>query len=436
MALTPDPRHDWSTCEALPECSTPGPSVLMSRRQMLVATAIGAAAWAGSRSALAQIAIDPKRRERDVLVVVFLRGGADGLNIVVPYGEDAYYRARPSLAIPRPGRGGVLDLDGFFGFNPALEPLLPFYREGRLALLHAVGSADQTRSHFEAMSAMERGLAGDERGVASGWLARYLLATESAQDSPLRAVALGTIMPDSLRGSPRTVAIESLDDFRLVVPEGLASQHEAMSDLAELYATAKDDMAHAGRETLSVLRRLGLLGAQPPKNDEYPSSDLGQGLRQVATLIRADLGLEVATLDRGGWDSHVAQGSTAGWLTSLLDDVGRSLAAFASDLGSEMNRVTVVVMTEFGRRLRENTGLGTDHGRASCMMILGGGVDGGTVIADWPGLESDRLEPPGDLRVTTDYRQVLADALRRRMGLEDAVGVFPGLSAGSNSIFS
>ena len=376
--------------------------------------AMGAVAWASSRSALAQIALGSPKSERDILVVVFLRGGADGLNIVVPYAEDAYYRSRPSLAIAAPGKaGGALDLNGFFGLNPALAPLLPHYREGRLAVLHAVGSNDQTRSHFEAMNAMERGLPAAGSGAASGWLARHLLATQGVTTSPLRAVSFGPIMPDSLRGGTEAIAIESLADFRLIVPDAEKErQAQVVEALRELYRDGKDEMAHAGRETLNVLDTLNKLNPAtyvPSNGATYPKSDLGEGLRQVALLIRSGLGLEVAALDKGGWDSHVAQGSTSGWLTSLLEDVGQSIAAFANDLGGEMKRVTLVVMTEFGRRVQENSGLGTDHGRASFMMVLGGGVHGGKVHGAWPGLAPDQLEGPGDLRVTTDYRNVLAE---------------------------
>jgi uncharacterized protein (DUF1501 family) len=239
-------------------------------------------------------------------------------------------------------------------------------------------------------------------------------------------------MPDSLRGGTDAIAIELLADFRLVVPEAAAARSEALHQaLADLYRDGKDEMAHAGRETLRVLDALNRLDPalyQASNNARYPKSDLGEGLRQVALLIRANLGLEVAALDKGGWDTHVAQGSTGGWLASLLDDLGQSLAAFAQDLGSEMSRVTLVVMTEFGRRLQENSGFGTDHGRASFMMVMGGHVAGGKVHGRWPGLAADQLEEPGDLRVTTDYRNVLAEILSKRTANSDLGAVFPGLS--------
>lgn len=436
-------NRSWWSCDGKgyrtePLAQRPDPakigSDLPSRRSLLVGAALGAIAWASNRSALSQVAIDPSSSDRGVLVVVFLRGGADGLNIVVPHAEDAYYRSRPSLGIDR---RSLIDLDGFFGMNPALGPLGKHFEEGRLAILHAVGSGDQTRSHFEAMNAMERGLPDVRQGSASGWLARHLSATEPASPSPLRAVAFGSIMPDSLRGGTTAIAIESLQDFRLMIPQDAAAE-TIQAHLRELYRTGSDEMAVAGRETLDVLDTLNRLAPseyRPSGGARYPDSDLGQGLRQVALLIRARIGLEVAALDKGGWDTHVAQGATAGWLTYLLEDLGQSLDAFATDLGPAMKDVTLVVMTEFGRRVAENGGLGTDHGRASMMMVLGGGIRGGKVLGEWPGLEPEALEGPGDLRVTTDYRSVLAEVLQRS-GKVDLRSTFPGLEPRPVGLFA
>lgn len=243
----------------------------------------------------------------------------------------------------------------------------------------------------------------------------------------MRAIALGSIMPDSLRGGTGAVAIQSLDEFQLEVNG--RSPEAVERTLAELYRVGDDPMTAAGRDTLKVLDAMRRLNPSSYRSDgaPYPNSDLGSGLRQVAMLIKADLGLEVAALDKGGWDTHVTQGTTTGWLASLLDDVAKSLHAFASDLGSTMKRVTVVVQTEFGRRAYENSALGTDHGRASCLFVLGGGTRGGKVYGDWPGLADDRLED-GDLRVTTDYRQVLAEVLDRRLRNPALDRVFPGFA--------
>jgi uncharacterized protein (DUF1501 family) len=405
-------------------------SGLVTRRNAIALGGIGMLGFlAIRRSALAQVSLSKDTGTRDLLVVVFLRGGADGLSLVPPYGEDAYHKGRPNLRLAGPRESGgakALDLDGFFGLHPSLAPLLPEYREGRMAVVHAAGSGDQTRSHFEAMSAMERGLPDAVAGPASGWLARYLTESQSPQDSPLRAVALGTIMPDSLRGGTAGSVIRSVSDFRIAGRSG-----DRFADLLKLaYSGGKDEAYQAGRDTLEILDALKKLDPKTARaGASYPDSDLGEGLRQVAMLDSAGVGLEVACLDKGGWDTHVAQGITTGWLPGLLDDLGSSLAAFVKDMGPRMSRTTVVVMTEFGRRAYENTGLGTDHGRASAMLLLGGGIRGGKVYTDWPGLSKDQLEPPGDLRVTTDYRSVLAEVLERRMAFGRPGEIFEGLGS-------
>jgi uncharacterized protein (DUF1501 family) len=405
---------------------------------LLTATSLGLAAWVGKNSALADLAISRQGADRphDVLVTIFLRGGADGLNAIVPYAEDAYYRNRPNLSIAPPkdkrtsAAARILDLNGFFGLHPALAPLLPIYRDGKLAIVHACGSQDGTRSHFQAMAAVERGLAAEGPGPSSGWIARHLASTERTEDSPLRAVAFGGTLPDSLRGAANTVALESIDDFQLQTPiEKRNHYHEA---LRSLYSQGVDEVSHAGQETLAVLDILHKIDPtqyKPSHGAVYPDTDLGRGLRQTACLIRANLGLEVAALDRGGWDTHYAQGSTIGILSLSLDDLGRSLSAMSTDLGAEMSGVTVVVMTEFGRRVAENTGLGTDHGRASFMLLMGGGTHGGQVHAKWPGLEPHQLDETGDLRVTTDYRDVLGEVLTQRMRNERLSSVFVNYSA-------
>lgn len=399
-----------------------------SRRAVLRGAAIGGVSWmAGVPSALANLGFREDAADRDSLIVIFLRGGADGLNVVPPYEEDDYHRRRPSLRLRAPKEGtGTLDLDGFFGLHPSLAGIYPLYKEGEMAVVQAVGSADQTRSHFEAMSAMERGLArlGPGAGTSNGWLARYLNHTASEKDSPLRAVAIGDLMPDSLRGGLSAMALPDLGVFQLRGEKGFHEQ------LRAAYESGNDVIADAGRETLRVLdtlNRLDYKSYKPNSTAAYPTTDLGNAMRQVAFLLKADVGLEVAFLDKGGWDTHVAQGSTTGWLASLLEDVGDSIAAFTSDVGERMKRTTVVVMTEFGRRVYENSGLGTDHGRASFMFVLGGGTRGGKVYGNWPTLVDEALEGTGDLRVTTDYRDVLGEVLRKRMGLAGTSPVFPGL---------
>lgn len=421
----------------------------ITRRQLIAGAALTASVGAyGSPSALEQIAVGPGAHAvGDALVVLFLRGGADGLNIVAPYGDPDYSRLRPSLALARPGdrsapaAARALDLDGFFGLHPALQPLWPLYKEGHLTPIHAVGSGDQTRSHFEAMATMERGLESGT-GEASGWLARYLNATADPHDSPLRAVSLTETMPDSLRGSPTALALTSLSDYRLhgSIPTGTgnvrfhgADRTSAMAQtIGALYGapgSGGDALRTVGRETLAALDAVARLDPKhyrPAPAAHYPAGPVGDGFRQTACLIKGEIGLEVACLEMGGWDTHVAQGRDAGWQPLRLAELGSALGAFAADLGPHLAQVTTIVMTEFGRRAYENTGLGTDHGRASCMFVLGGGVRGGKVHAVWPGLSKGQLDGPGDLRVTTDYRDVLCEVLAHRRSVNALDVVFPG----------
>ncbi|MCB0824998.1 MAG: DUF1501 domain-containing protein [Armatimonadetes bacterium] len=404
-----------------------------SRREALSLGLLGAGLlWANPRTALAQAAIR-KGGTGHTLVVIFLRGGADGLNIVTPFAEDEYYKNRPSLAIANPKSGGLekdrlIGLDDFFGMNPALASLRQAWDAGELAWVQAVGSQDQTHSHFEAMNTMERGLKNQADQSSGGWLARYLNAT-SDQNHPLRAVSFSSILPDSLMGSPAALAVNNISDFKLT-----SESEQFAATLEAMYSNATDQMARAGEETLQVLKSLE--GVDPnsykPNNGAtYPVSQLGQGMKQVGMLIRRGLGLEVACLESLGWDSHVAQGTTEGWLTELLRDLGDSIGALHKDLGAEMKNVTVVVQTEFGRRVGENSGLGTDHGSASCMMVLGGGINGGKVYTEWPGLAPEQLADPGDLKVTTDYRSVLTEVMSSRIGFTDAQSLFPGFKPNS-----
>ena len=430
----------------------------MSRRQVISGAALAAAAGAAQGfgspvSALSEVTLnsDPAARDKNALVVIFLRGGADGLNVIPPHGDDDYYRLRPSIAIRRPDDKTVapaaraLDLDGYFGLHPALAPLMALYHAGSLLPIHAVGSGDQTRSHFEAMATVERGLYRDA-GPASGWLARFLLADPASDESPLRAVAVSDTMPDSLRGASGATALENLSAYRLPVsaPTGVSGmRHHADGEgmeraLAKLYSTGTTSegatgamLSASGRETIAALdavRRLDPERYRPRAGVTYPQNDAGNALRQVACLMKGGVGLEVACLNMEGWDTHVAQGSDTGWQAGRLNHLALACAAFAADLGSNMRRVTLVTMTEFGRRAYENSGLGTDHGRASFMFLLGGGVKGGRVYSDWPGLAAHQLEAPGDLHVTTDYRDVLAEVLSARQNCSALGQVFPSFS--------
>lgn len=376
------------------------------------------------------------------LVVIFLRGGADGLNLVAPYAEDDYYQARPSVAVPNPKstvQDKLLDLDGFFGLHPRLANLYPLYREGQLGIVHAVGSGDQTRSHFEAMASMERGLFNANDYGASGWLGRFLNENPRGSGSPLRAVAMNSVMPDALRGATEAIAIPSLDDFKLDARTELGTYQDLFARLSSAYAEGDDPMAQAGRETLAVMKRLQEAeGATASKGTgaQYGSSDLAQGLRQVASLLRAGVGMQIAWLDMGGWDTHIAQGASTGLHANLAQDLGDSLSVFWNDLGSFQSSTTVVVMTEFGRRIEENSGLGTDHGRGSVMWVLGSNVRGGKVHVKWPGIGKEQREGPGDLPVTTDYRQILGEIVTRNLKGRALEKVFPNLNYRPIGIFT
>ena len=408
-----------------------------TRRGLFALGALSALSLAGGpRSALGNVTINPRRTSLggDVLVSIFLRGGVDGLSVIVPHGDDDYYRNRPVLALARPNdrktkaADRVIDIDGYFGFHPSLAPLRPLHDAGQMAIVHACGSDDQTLSHFEAMATMERGVARDT-GPASGWLARHLETAPWNNPSPLRAVALGSLLPQSLRGATQATALSTVADLRLQSPfTGSGDRFE--NTLRGLYT--QDTLAEAGQEALSVLKTLNTLPPEPksPAKLGYPKDDLGQGLHQVALLMKSDVGLEAACLDHGGYDTHVVQGTSQGILAGRLQSLAGSLAAFAADLGpTRWARTTVVVMSEFGRRVPENSGLGTDHGRAGMMLLLGGHVVGGRVHGVWPGLAPGQLDGPGDLKVTTDYRTVLAEVISHRLKNPNTEAIFPGLNA-------
>jgi uncharacterized protein (DUF1501 family) len=366
----------------------------------------------------------------DVLVCLFLRGAADALNIVVPYAEGEYYRQRPTIAVARPDDARVKselrarDLDGFFGLHPALAPLLPAWQQKELAFVHACGAPDESRSHFQAMELMERGVEAVS-GPASGWLGRHLASLDTQNNSPLRALSIGERVPRMLQGNVPATALRSIAEFHLK-GDGAAVQ-EMQRALARLYS---DDalLGEKGRETLDTLALIEKLNATeyaPRHGVQYPDSELGMGLKQVAALMKAEVGLEVACVDVGGWDTHVAQGGGEGAMAELLRDVGASLAAFYEDARDFSNRLSIVVMSEFGRRVQENGGLGTDHGHGSVMWLLGGGMRGGRVHGEWQGLQPDVLFEHIDLAVTTDYRDVLGEILVKRLGNANLHAVFP-----------
>ncbi len=365
------------------------------------------------------------RREKgasgNVLVCVFQRGGADGLNLVVPYAESAYYAARPAIAVPPPGsNGGAIDLDGFIGLHPRLAALEPLYRDGELAFVHAAGSPDDSRSHFDAQDFMEKGFLGKGQ-VFDGWLNRQLQASGPGGGSPFRAVGFGQSLQLSLQGSVPAVGLAQLDDFDLAAPvESRAAIEAAVLELFD--GTGTIDTVAAGVISSVNLLKEAEVDAIPVENGAvYPQTTFGARLSQLAQLIKADVGLEIAAVDIGGWDHHDQENNVLGDLSA---DFADSLAAFHTDLGARMDSVTLVAMTEFGRRLEENASAGTDHGHGSVMTALGGGVNGGQVYGDWPGLSQADLNR-GDLEVSTDFRTVLTEVLDKRLGNSMAEEIFP-----------
>ena len=359
----------------------------------------------------------------DTLIVIFLRGAADVLNMVVPHGEENYYQLRPTLGAPRPDDAKkkkeerVVDLDGFFGFHPSLSPLMDAWREKQLAIIHACGAPDESHSHFKSMELMERGV-NDERGPASGWIGRHLASLDTGNVSPLRAVGMGTRPQRSLSGSVPISALRSIADFHLGGNPLAVQQMRAALELVY----QNDEM---GQETLRIMDTLAKLDPTNYQSTTYPDSEFGLALKQTAMLIKADVGLEVSAIDLGGWDTHFTQGVTSGLMPNLMKDLADGLAAFHADMRDHMDRLTTVTMSEFGRRAYENGSLGTDHGHGSMMMVLGGNVRGGQVHGAWPGLGEGQLIEPGDLAVTTDYRDVLSEILAKRLNNPTTELVFP-----------
>jgi len=380
-----------------------------------------------TRAAFASPSAFGKKR----LVVLFQRGAADGLNMVVPHAEDAYYRMRPTIAIPRPKRGAasVIDLDGFFGLHPAMEPLKPLWDAKQLAIVHAAGSPDNTRSHFDAQDYMESGTPG-VKSTEDGWLNRTVAISKAQKESPFRAVAMGTALPRMLSGTAPAVAISNINEF------GVGGRTDAMGasgTFESMYAQSVDSVLHGtGKETFEAVKMLKAAAPAnyvPAAGARYPRGRFGESLKQVAQLLKADLGVEVAFVDIGGWDHHVNEGAVQGQLANLSREFAQGIAAFWTDIGDLGADTVVVTMSEFGRTVRENGTRGTDHGHANVMLVLGGPVKGGKVYGRWPGLDERHLYEGRDLELTTDFRTVLSECLARHMGTKELAKVFPGFTA-------
>jgi uncharacterized protein (DUF1501 family) len=367
-----------------------------------------------------------------VLICLFQRGAADALNMIVPHGDPAYYALRPNIAIPAPSSGSALaalDLDGFFGLHPSLRPLKALYDRGMVAPVHAVGSPSSTRSHFDAQDYMESGTP-DNKGTRDGWLNRYLATEgtcESCKPIPFRAVSMSSQTPRILDGKAPTIAMNNLDQFVVRTTGTQAERLEA------LYRTGTADVVHAaGGEMFEAVRALKAANPQQyiPQNDaDYPRSPFGQHLRQIAQLIKADVGLEIAFADVGGWDTHVNQGGSTGQLAQRFDDFAKSISALVTDLGDRMADVTIMTMSEFGRTARQNGNGGTDHGHASALFVIGGAVKGKKVHGRWPGLAPEVLYERRDLALTTDFRSVFSEVAAKHLGAKKLDVMFPGFAA-------
>ncbi len=423
----------------------------ISRRRLLQTTGVGLASLPlASLDSVSAACLAPKGKDDPLpaVVSIFLRGGADAMNIVVPYGTKRYYDIRPTLAIAPPkSDGGALKLDKQFGLHPALSDLMPFWEAEQLAPIVCVGSPHSTRSHFDAQDFMERAAPG-LRTIHDGWLNRYLALSHDARKprrgevekaNILRALAMQGLLPRSLRGPHAVLAVPS---------RRVLNDDDTLAMFGPLYGTMEDDgmdmgevsraetkggiVYETGRNTMATMKRFRELveSSDGPDGVTYPGGSLGDKLKDVARVIRANEGLEVAALDIGGWDTHSSQGGSEGNMANRLANLGGSLAAFMKDLGPHLENTTVMVMTEFGRTCRENGNYGTDHGHGGMMLVMGGGVKGGKVLGKWKGLEDDALYQARDLDVTTDFRDVFNEVLTKHMNFELPRDFFPGYKPG------
>jgi uncharacterized protein (DUF1501 family) len=415
----------------------------LSRREFLKTSA---ASVAGVMQALwypwlPRLAFAQNGVQGDTIVCIFLRGGADALNMIVPFGDDNYYDARRTLAIPRPDSSSgnhAIALDNFFGLNPDMLPLHELFTAGHMAAVHAVGAPNVSRSHFEAMDLLERGTDG-KSGANTGWLGRHLQVTSTPEDSPLRAIGWEENLQTALRGYSNANAFRSITDFHL---HGDETQTDAMMGaLAQMYVSSSTPLDLAAKNTLEALelvRQIDVDAYVPANNAVYDETDFGRALKQTAALLKADAGLEAACIDFGNFDTHITQGVTihegVGIFPGLVSEFANNLRAFHDDLLDYMGKVTVVVMSEFGRRVQENGAGGTDHGHGGAMYIMSENLVATPVVGSWPGLNSNFLAD-GDLEITTDYRDVLGDILMRRAPNTDLSIVFPGYNYNSLRLF-
>ena len=382
-----------------------------------------------ARAAFATNRLSGYPPNRPVLVCLFQRGAVDGLNMIVPHGDALYYRERPRIAVPATD---VIDLDGYFGLHPRLAPLKQWWDAKSLAAIHAIGSPDASRSHFDAQDYMEAGTPG-VKATPDGWLNRYCEHDRQHADTPFRAVAFGPQLPRILAGSAPSLAIDDLQAFGLRAPRLQPAARDRLTRAFEqLYAGSATGLLSSSSQeafhAVQMLKQLDLAEYRPANDAAYPRGRFGKAMLEIAQLIKADVGVQLAFADVTGWDTHVNQGASEGLLATRLGEFGQALAAFAQDLGEKLRDVVVLTMSEFGRTVRENGNSGTDHGHATAMLVLGGPVNGGTVLGRWPGLDPAQRFEGRDVQVTTDFRDLFAEILARHLGARDLSAVFPGFT--------
>ena len=426
-------RNTSTDCQACDEYRQ------LSRREFMArgtatAVALGVPAW------LPRVTYAQSASSRDVLISIFLRGGADGLSLVPPFAEPSYYTLRPTLAIPPPGSpaNAALNLDNFFGFPPAMAALLPAFQAGQLLVVHACGSTDPTRSHFDAQFFMEIGKPGD-LNVVTGWLGRHLASLPPMRvDAALRGIGFAFGLPQTLVGAPDTLPIPDPANFGLSGNSSTRTQRLAW--LGSAYQTERDPLRTAAlntQRTITTLSALNINGYVPAGGAVYPGGSFGAALRSTAALVRADMGIEAVQIDLGGWDTHSAQGPINGGMAVTMQQFAQAIGAFHADMvgANRINNVTLIACSEFGRVARENASQGTDHGHGNAMFVLGGAVRGGRVLTAWPGLAAGQLYQNQDLQVTIDYRDILAETVLRRLGNTNLDLVFPGYTPTMRGVF-
>lgn len=408
----------------------------MDRRYFLRTSGIGLASFgvmAAAPDFLHQFAAAQAKGsygKKKVLVTIFQRGAVDGLNMVVPYGDDQYYALRRQIAIQAPGKtDGAVDLDGHFGLHPSMASLEKLWKAKQFAVIHSAGSPDNTRSHFDAQDFMESGTPG-VKSTRDGWLNRVLQGSAEKQSSPFRAVSMTQQLPRSLYGKSPSIAMTDLNDF--TIKAGLYTADLKGGFEGVYQQNVKDTLAETGKDTfeaVNYLKKADPAKYKPENGALYPNSRLGRSMLQIAQMIKAGIGLEIAFAETGGWDTHLNQGGPRGQLANLLRDLANSIAAFTTDLGPRMDDVVLLTMSEFGRTARENGSRGTDHGHGNAMLVFGNSVRGGKVYGDWRGLKNDQLYEGRDLAVTTDFRDVFAEAAYKHLGSKDLANLFPKYSA-------